>query len=166
LTATRRRLRVTATLSSLSCVAEYAAQLASVAGLATADAYRLRLALDELFTNIAMHGGGRAEAGDLEIEMVGSADEGRVELEITDRCRPFDPVQGRRDRPRSGCRPSGEQLGGLGLVLLHQITDQLTYRRIGDENHTTLVVRAGSAAADFPNEGTPDGAGGVDRPGS
>jgi anti-sigma regulatory factor (Ser/Thr protein kinase) len=89
MTATRTLL-IAATLSSLDSVAEYAAELAAQAGFAESDAYRLRLVLDELFTNIATHGRDGPASRD-EVEVTGTACDGEVVLTVADWCRPFDP---------------------------------------------------------------------------
>jgi serine/threonine-protein kinase RsbW len=155
-----------ATLSSLASVAQYSAELAAAADFAESDAYRLRLALDELFTNIAVHG--QDGAAPSEVEMAGTARNGKVVLEVTDWCRPFDPVSHRRGEPEQEQSGLDErQLGGHGLMLLRQMTERLDYQRLGDANRTTIVVqvrRASAVGAD--GEGVQHDADGFDSPGS
>jgi anti-sigma regulatory factor (Ser/Thr protein kinase) len=168
MTATRTLL-IAATLSSLDSVAEYAAELAAQAGFAESDAYRLRLVLDELFTNIATHGRDGPASRD-EVEVTGTACDGEVVLTVADWCRPFDPRCHSAAEPPadSAAEPpadavaeppadavaeppadAGYRLGGYGLILLRQLADSVDYQRTGCQNRTTIVLRqAGRSTVD------------------
>ena len=61
----------------------------------------------------------------------------QIILEIRDSGRPFDP------RTAPSHDPDVEDLGvgGLGLTLVLDIVDALTYRREGDKNHVQVCIR-------------------------
>lgn len=143
-------LRMPASLASLGAVAEYAAGLAALARFGERDTYRLRLILDELVTNIAVHGAVRP---DEPFEVFGRATPGQVLLEIVDRAPPFDPVDYRPVEPECAAEDAGQRLGGLGLVLVRAAADRLEYRRTGEGNSTTVLVvhrRPGEPAGQGP----------------
>jgi anti-sigma regulatory factor (Ser/Thr protein kinase) len=148
-----RSLRLAATLASLDSVAEYAADLALLAGFAEADAYRLRLVLDEVFTNIATHGQDGASGG--EVELAGATRNGQVVLTVTDWCRPFDPRCPGVAAPAAPPAGADCEPGGYGLILLRRLADSLDYQRADDQNRTTIVLRpAGQSTVDGGGGGT------------
>ena len=135
-------LRLTAALGSLGPAAAYTTRLAQAAGLGELDSYRLRLAVDELVTNITTYGYGEDPAG--VIELAGSVETGTVVLHITDWSPPFDPVNAPSPDFDPTTPPERRPPGGYGLVLVRQVSDVLSYRRVGDENQTTIVIRRGT----------------------
>jgi serine/threonine-protein kinase RsbW len=96
--------------------------------------HHVALVLDELLTNVAMHGGaGGAHAA---VRLAIEAD--RVAAEVLDKGIMFDP-RPPRDVNRSG-NVEDREIGGLGLLLVQRLTDNLSYERVGDLNRTTFSV--------------------------
>jgi serine/threonine-protein kinase RsbW len=60
-------IRVPAAVASLATVAEFVGSAVRRAGLGDKDAYRLRLAIDELFTNVITHGYPPASSAEVEV---------------------------------------------------------------------------------------------------
>lgn len=120
-------------------LADVVARVASAAGLGERQAYRLRLAADELATNIATHGY-HGVAGPLAVEIGCDAD--WVWLRLEDEAPPFDP-RGHDDPP-----PAGEpRLGGYGIYLALSGVDRFAYDRVGGRNRSTLSMRRPTAGA-------------------
>ncbi len=123
--------------------AVYAAVEALAAGADLPDAVRrtLLLIVEELFSNTVAYGypEGRAD----EIAISAALEKNHVELTLTDRAAPYD----------NGADPFAPDLagtveqrdiGGLGLFLVHQLSDEVRHERVGDTNRTTVLVpRAG-----------------------
>jgi serine/threonine-protein kinase RsbW len=130
-----------ASLESLKEVARYVRALADRAGLTTRDEHRLRLAADELVTNIVVHGYEDGE-GSLLLEGGVDPDPERVWLRIHDEGRPFDPREGVR-QPEYGVPPAERRIGGLGIFLALSSLDDFSYERVGGRNTSTLVIRPG-----------------------
>ncbi|MEJ8645148.1 ATP-binding protein [Streptomyces sp. MS1.HAVA.3] len=97
-------LEVPATVGALGDIALFVLRLAGRAGLDKGAAYRLRLAVDELATNIVMHG---YRGGDGRITVRGRSGPGRVRIVIEDSAPAFDPVEGRLPRPTGSPRRTG-----------------------------------------------------------
>jgi anti-sigma regulatory factor (Ser/Thr protein kinase)/putative intracellular protease/amidase len=126
-----------AALDSLAPIGAAVLAAASAAGLAPPAAYRLRLAVDELATNIIVHGYMGAAAGtiDVRIEM----DEKTLRVVLEDTGVPFDP----RTVPVPGdlhLPAEQRQLGGLGVYLALQGVDHFSYEHSEGCNRNILVM--------------------------
>ena len=118
-------------------LAEFVRSLARQAGLHPRQVYRLRLAADEITTNIAQHGY-RGAGGAVTIE--GGVEEDGVWLRIEDTAPPFDP-RAHDPGPRLATPPEEGPEGGLGLFLALRGLDHFAYDYVGGRNLNTLVVR-------------------------
>jgi anti-sigma regulatory factor (Ser/Thr protein kinase) len=135
---TPAELEVPATVGSLGEIAAFVRRLAGRAGLDKGAAYRIRLAVDELATNIVMHG---YRGGDGRITVRGRPGPGRVEIVIEDAAPAFDPVEGRLP-PAAEVPPQQRRIGGLGIHLALTSVDGFSYTRRDGRNVSTLTVQA------------------------
>jgi anti-sigma regulatory factor (Ser/Thr protein kinase) len=136
-------LTLPGSLDSLRSLRDFVRSVAGSAGLEKSAAYRLGLAVDEVATNIVVHGydeAGRAGAIKVWCEMDANA----LRIHLEDTGAPYDPVkysnvdieQPLEDRPE----------GGLGVFLAMQGVDDLKYAKSGDKNRHTFVVRRRSSS--------------------
>ncbi|MFD9337066.1 ATP-binding protein [Streptomyces sp. NPDC060028] len=135
---TPAELEVPATLAALGDIASFVLRLAARAGLDKGAAYRIRLAVDELATNIVMHG---YRGGDGRITVRGRSGPGRVQIVIEDAAPAFDPVGGRLP-PVPGVPPERRRIGGLGIHLALTSVDEFGYVHRDGRNISTLTVKA------------------------
>lgn len=129
-------LRVPAVLDSLDRVAEFVLCLGDRAGLSGEARYRLRLAADELATNIVLHGYGAAPG---HISLTGGVEPDRVWLRFEDSAPAFDPRQGMRPPDLSVPLAEREE-GGLGVFLAFTAVDYFAYELVDGRNVSTLVI--------------------------
>jgi anti-sigma regulatory factor (Ser/Thr protein kinase) len=132
------RLTVPGKLDSLDAIGQFVLRAAGDAGLDRRTSYRLRLAVDELATNIVVHG--YEEAGrEGPIVVWSEVDEAELRLRLEDSAAPFDPHEA--SAPDGLDRPLEERnIGGLGVFLALRGVDELRYERDGDKNRNTIVV--------------------------
>jgi len=111
---------------------------ADAAGLGRQAHYRLRLAADELVTNIITHGYG-ATAAPGTVELRYEVDDRALRVVLEDRGVPFDP---RRVPPPDDLHlpPEERRVGGLGVYLALQNVDGFDYERAGDRNRSVLIM--------------------------
>jgi serine/threonine-protein kinase RsbW len=131
-------LTLPATLESLEPLVQYVLSAAAEAGLDRKASYRLRLAVDEIATNIITHG--YAEA-DLAGEVVVKASVGDEHLVITleDSAPAFDPLA--HETPDHIDKPSDERpIGGLGVFLAIKNVDALEYEYRDHKNRNILTM--------------------------
>jgi serine/threonine-protein kinase RsbW len=131
-------LIVPGTLDELGAIANYVLTAAQTAGLDRTLSYDLRLAVDEIVTNIIIHGYAEANRTG-EIKVQAELVEQALSISIEDTAIPYDPTQ---TPPPSELHLPLErrQAGGLGVYLALQGVDRLTYERVGDRNRNILVV--------------------------
>ena len=132
-------LTVPGVLDSLSDIAEYVMSAAAIASLDKKIAYRLRLAIDEIATNIITHA---YEENGLtgNIEVFAKIDETGLTIELVDTGPAYDPQLDQT--PASIDLPLEERpIGGLGVYLAARNVDKFTYERIGKQNRHTFVVK-------------------------
>jgi anti-sigma regulatory factor (Ser/Thr protein kinase) len=93
----------------------------------------LHVALEETLTNIMLHAYRDLETHQIEIRL--TANPLSATLELLDDGIPFDPTQ--HEPPPAGAVVS-DRPGGLGLLFIRRLMDDVTYRRVADRNHLTL----------------------------
>jgi anti-sigma regulatory factor (Ser/Thr protein kinase) len=127
------------TLESLGKIREYTRQAIALAGLDRKRAYRLLLAVDEIASNIVIHG--YEEAG-LQGEIVtrASLTDDALVISLEDTAIPYNPLE----QPT----PSGLELpleerpfGGLGVYLAIQNIDRYDYFYENGRNRNILVMK-------------------------
>ncbi len=98
--------------------------------------FRINLVIEEVAMNCIKYCHMEGVA-DFEIKMVPENDV--LTIEITDAGRPFNPLT---DAPEADTDSDIEDraVGGLGIHLVRTMTDEMRYRREGDQNHLTLIM--------------------------
>ena len=108
--------------------------------LSRRDAYRLRLAVDELATNIIVHGYQESGIAGQLVVRAGRIDEGVV-VTLEDTGPAFDPRTIEMPDDDLTLSIDERSVGGLGVFLAIKSVDAFDYERRGDRNVTTLTVR-------------------------
>jgi anti-sigma regulatory factor (Ser/Thr protein kinase) len=137
-------LTVSGTLDSLGPIAQYVLAAAGAAGLDKKSTYKLRLAVDEIATNIIVHGYEEAGlSGDVTIHS--SVDDKALTIVLEDTAERYDPTQ--RATPDDMDKPMEDRrIGGLGVYLTMQGVDKFLYERVGDLHRNIFVVNRPVAA--------------------
>jgi anti-sigma regulatory factor (Ser/Thr protein kinase) len=131
-------LTLPATLESLGPLVQYVLSAATEAGLDRKASYRLRLAVDEIATNIITHGYADAQ---LEGDVVVNArmDDDQLVITLEDWAPAYDPrVQ---EDPDHIYKPSDERpIGGLGVFLAVKSVDGIDYEYRDNKNRNILTM--------------------------
>ncbi|THA58893.1 ATP-binding protein [Streptomyces sp. A1136] len=129
---------VPAKVGALGDIAAFVLRLAGRARLGKQATYRIRLAVDELATNVITHG---YRGGGGRITVRGHCGPGGVRIVIEDAAPAFDPVRGCLP-PATGVPPERRRVGGLGIHLALTSVDEFSYARMDGRNVSTLTVKA------------------------
>ncbi len=133
-----RSLRVPNRIEELPAVSETVEALGQEEDWAPDVSYAIVLALEEVATNVVRHGGGEEGTSEIEIEVISTDEEVRVE--VRDSGKPFDPFH---DAPEPDIDAALEDrtIGGLGVHFVRVLMDEASYRREDGRNHVTMVKR-------------------------
>jgi anti-sigma regulatory factor (Ser/Thr protein kinase) len=126
-------------LDSLSAIGQYVNAAALAAGLEKKAAYRLRLAVDEIATNIIIHG--YEETGiSGDVLVLSGMDKDALTITLEDTSAPFDPRN--MGRPDHIDKPVHERpIGGLGVYLTIQNVDKFDYEYVNNHNRNIFIVK-------------------------
>jgi serine/threonine-protein kinase RsbW len=113
------------------------ARLAEATGLGHSQAYRLRLATEEIATNIVTHGY-RGRGGRIDIDA--GFDDEWAWVRLEDDAPEFDPHD-YDPAPRLSVDPSLAPLGGFGLFLALSSVDLVEHTYAGGRNRNLLKLR-------------------------
>jgi serine/threonine-protein kinase RsbW len=129
------RRSFSARLEEVPRVVAFVGGMVRGAGLGADRAVRLELAVEEWVVNLCTHAysghGG-------EIEVAVRQGHGQLLIEITDEAPPFDPTASAE--PDNAVPLDKRKPGGLGLLLVRRMTDEVRYSRDGERNVVTLVL--------------------------
>ena len=124
----------------LGSIADEVERLGQRDGWGESLTFKVNLVLEELATNIIAYGGreGRQHP-DIEIHIASRNDE--LAIEISDDGRPFDPLN---DAPPARVVDEKTEIapvGGLGIHLVRNMMDSLSYRYEGGRNRLSMTAR-------------------------
>jgi serine/threonine-protein kinase RsbW len=108
-------------------------------GVSPENAARLELAVEEWTANVCHHAYSQA-GGTLTVAVRQEPE--RVLVEISDAGRSFDPTS--FEEPDVRAPLAERKLGGLGVLLIRRMLEDVHYRRDGDRNVVTFSVTRGS----------------------
>lgn len=141
-----KTLCLPASLDALDPIAAYIVEAATKAGLDPRSAYNLRLAVDEIATNIITHG--YEEAGlHGDITVSGDLSEASLTVVLEDSGIPFDPLSQELPSEDDLKLPLEERsIGGLGIYLVLKGVDAFRYERVGEHNRNIFVMNRPAVA--------------------
>ncbi len=99
--------------------------------------FKVHLIIEELGINIIRYG---HDSGVHDFEITLTSESDALTIEIIDDGQPFNPLQ---DGPQPDTEAAIEDrpIGGLGVHLVREMTDDMQYRREDSKNYSTMVIR-------------------------
>jgi anti-sigma regulatory factor (Ser/Thr protein kinase) len=129
-----RARRFPARMDAFPALAAFAEAACRDAGLGRDDVLRLRLVLEELFTNTVRHGHGGDS--DRSVEVALEVTPRKITLVYEDTAPPFDPLA----PPASTDAADTVPVGRLGLALVRGLARDPTYERVEGRNRLRLSL--------------------------
>jgi anti-sigma regulatory factor (Ser/Thr protein kinase) len=126
-------LTVPARLEAIEAICDAVDAAALAAGFDERDRYACQLAAGEACENIVKHGYSDRSSGDIEVRLQAAAHD--LTIELLDSAPPFNPAS----LPYSALwSVEDPPIGGLGLVIIHRVMDEVRYERRDDKNRLTM----------------------------
>lgn len=140
-----KQLTVPGQLDSLSVIGDYIKTIAAEAGLDKKRTYRLRLAVDEIATNIINYGYARNEQHGT-IELSANVVDNDLVVTLEDTAPPFDPFNHELPDEQELEDPLEERpIGGLGIFLAIENVDEFRYEYVDGHNLNIFLVQLNEA---------------------
>ena len=128
---------VPADASQLAALNQFLREFWTTAELEPARLRSFELALEEIFLNIAMHGSRPGNARRVEVSL--SLDPDAVTMTVEDDGPQFDPLS--LPQPDVMASVADRRVGGLGVHLVRQVMDTVSYARIAGRNRLSMSKR-------------------------
>ena len=116
-------------LDQVEKVCRLVGESATSAGFNEKDSYACQLAVSEAIENIILHGYQSANGEKITVNI--EVQSGDLAIEIVDQAPPFNPSVPVENQSPS---PEDPPVGGLGLVIMHKVMDEVEYKRERGKN--------------------------------
>jgi serine/threonine-protein kinase RsbW len=126
-----------AQLENLPVIRNFVERLCQQARLPAPLIYDLVLAVDEICTNVVTHGYKDLPPGPITVKL--QIDSDHVQVDVGDRGRSFNPQDA--PAPDLGKDWKERRIGGLGLFLVGQVADAVSYETDADGMHHLVLIR-------------------------
>lgn len=111
-------------------------EFADARGVAREAKHKMSVILDDVLSNVISYA--YPEGGRHDIEVRIEYRDGRLIATVTDDGIAFDPLS--RPAPDTSLSLEDRQVGGLGIHVVRQMADDISYRRRSDKNELTLTL--------------------------
>jgi len=128
-------LELSADMAGLEKADKTLDELALVVHLPEETLFQVRLVLEEVLMNVISYGAGGGAVPHVQLNM--AHEDGTLSMEIADNGIAFDPLQ--LPAPDLDAEIDDRPIGGLGIFLVRELMDSVTYRRDGDWNRLTVT---------------------------
>lgn len=122
-----------ADVSELDNLFEYSSKLLTILEFSYKEITLINTALEEIFVNVAKYA--YDDAGFVEVTL--SNDKSSVKFVFRDSGKPFNPLD--RQDPNITASSDEREIGGLGIYMVKQIMDSVSYEYVNNQNVLTLV---------------------------
>jgi serine/threonine-protein kinase RsbW len=126
-------------LTDIAALASSFADWGARAALTQREIHQVNVVLEELVTNVIVHGLGVGGPGWVRLRIARQGD--YLALELRDNAPPFDPFQA--SLPQLDADIEARTIGGLGVHLVRTLVDECGYARSGGQNIVRLRKRLG-----------------------
>lgn len=133
-----KKLTITSDLKNLKLVREFISKEAMKFGFDEIETEKIILAVDEVCTNSIKHSYMNKPNGKITIELKSRGD--KFVIVVSYNGIPFDPKKIKIESPLKKYTQTGKvKRGKLGMFIIYQFMDKVTYTRIGNKNVVTLT---------------------------
>ena len=118
----------------LTRVAEFMETVCDELQLDMPVAMKLQLAIEEMVTNVIYYA--YPEGTSADISLTAESDGGELAFVLSDSGKPFDPTA--KEDADIDVNPMDREQGGMGILIVKNIMNDVSYQRLGDTNQLTM----------------------------
>ena len=130
----KRELKFKNEAQEISRVAEFMEGVCDELQLDMHLTMKLQLAIEEMVVNVISYA--YPEGTSAEITLTAESDDRELAFVLSDTGKPFDPTA--KDDPDLDVDPMDREQGGMGILIVKNIMNEVSYQRLGDVNQLTM----------------------------
>ena len=130
----RKELRIKNQISELEKVAQFVEEIGEELGLSMELQMNLNLVMEEMVTNVIFYAYPQGEGAD--IELLAKSDGKELTFVLSDQGKEFDPTA--KEDADLDVNPADRELGGMGIFIVKNIMNKVTYQRLEGKNLLTM----------------------------
>ena len=131
----RKEICIKNKISELEKVAQFVEEIGEELGLSMELQMNLNLVMEEMVTNVIFYAYPQDEEAD--IELLAKSDGKELTFVLSDQGKEFDPTA-KEDNDLS-VNPAERELGGMGIFIVKNIMNKVTYQRLEGKNLLTMT---------------------------
>ena len=131
----RKEICIKNKVSELEKVAQFIEEIGEELGLSMELQMNLNLVMEEMVTNVIFYAYPQDEEAD--IELLAKSDGKELTFVLSDQGKEFDPTA-KEDNDLS-VNPAERELGGMGIFIVKNIMNKVTYQRLEGKNLLTMT---------------------------
>ena len=131
----RKELRIKNQISELEKVAQFVEEIGEELGLSMELQMNLNLVMEEMVTNVIFYAYPEGEVAD--IELLAKSDGKELTFVLSDQGKEFDPTA--KEDTDLDVNPADRDLGGMGIFIVKNIMNKVTYQRLEGRNLLTMT---------------------------
>ena len=131
----RKELRIKNQISELEKVAQFVEEIGEELGLSMELQMNLNLVMEEMVTNVIFYAYPEGEVAD--IELLAKSDGKELTFVLSDQGKEFDPTA--KEDTDLDVNPADRELGGMGIFIVKNIMNKVTYQRLEGKNLLTMT---------------------------
>ena len=130
----RKELRLKNQVGELERVNQIIEEIGNELGLAMELQMNLNLVMEEMVSNVIFYAYPEGKSAD--IELVAESDGKELTFMLSDQGREFDPTK--KDDADPNINPIDREIGGMGIFIVKNIMNKVTYQRLEGKNLLTM----------------------------
>ena len=131
----RKEICIKNKVSGLEKVAQFVEEIGEELGLSMELQMNLNLVMEEMVTNVIFYAYPQDEEAD--IELLAKSDGKELTFVLSDQGKEFDPTA--KEDTDLDVNPADRELGGMGIFIVKNIMNKVTYQRLEGKNLLTMT---------------------------
>ena len=131
----RKEICIKNKVSELEKVAQFIEEIGEELGLSMELQMNLNLVMEEMVTNVIFYAYPQDEEAD--IELLAKSDGKELTFVLSDQGKEFDPTL--KDDADPNVNPIDREIGGMGIYIVKNIMNKVTYQRLEGKNLLTMT---------------------------
>ena len=131
----RKEIRIKNKITELEKISQFVEEICEELGLSMEMQMNWNLVMEEMVTNVIFYAYPQDEEAD--IELLAMSDGKEVTFVLSDQGKEFDPTA--KDDNDLSVNPAERDLGGMGIFIVKNIMNKVTYQRLEGKNLLTMT---------------------------